>query len=165
MEQKELPSDMVAYLAGVPKESTQFEFFIGDWDCETKRFDPFSGKVVAEYSGYWHAEYLFDKRVVFDTFTRYSPTGEEAGVGIQVRTFCPSSNQWEMTQIDAHQPRTFSPFNAKWEDDEMKLSADCDGWSFRGRFYDIQESSWKWEGEAGKDDKWAPMIRVIASRR
>lgn len=165
MDKQNLPPDMATYLAGVPEESGQFEFFIGDWDCQTTRFDPYTGNVVSEYPGRWHAEYLFNKRIVFDTFTRYLPSGEEAGVGVQVRTFCPASNQWEMTQIDAHQPRTYSPFTARWVDGEMKLSADCDGWSFRGRFYDIRPDSWKWEGEGGADGQWAPMIRVTAVRR
>ena len=53
------------YTGEVPSESSQYDFFIGEWDVVVKEHNK-EGQVVDSAKGVWWAKYLHDKRVVFD---------------------------------------------------------------------------------------------------
>jgi len=58
---------VVAYRLGVPRESAQFDFLLGEWDARTTRFRP-DGSEIARYGGSWRARHLHGGRMLLDEF-------------------------------------------------------------------------------------------------
>ena len=98
------PQQLVAaYCAGAPEQAGEFDFLTGDWDARGRRHGP-DGAVVFEYAGRWHAEYLRERRMVFDHFTACLDDGTDFSFFATLRTYCTFTEQWEMTFLTAMEP-------------------------------------------------------------
>ena len=89
------------------EESLQFEFLIGEWRVDGRRYGP-NGE--QQYAGRWQAQYLHGKRMVMDDFTVLAPSGQEVSAFITLRTFSPFTRRWEIAGMAALQPAV----NGKW---------------------------------------------------
>lgn len=165
-----IPPEILHYMKGATDESLQFGFLIGDWSIEGKRLTP-NGETAQEYAGKWHAEYLHDKRMVMDDFTVYLPSGQPISSFVTLRTYSPFTQRWEMAGLAAFQPSTISKWYGNLIGGEMHLSAE--GYAPNGsaiktriRFYDIKQSSFKWENLMSTDDgkTWLKTSSLIATR-
>ena len=165
-----IPPHIVRYLAGAPEEAGQFEFLIGRWTVQGRRYDA-SGSVQLRYQARWRAEYLHDRRMVLDDFTFVSPSGEEVSSFLTLRTFAPASSRWEIAGLAALEPGLNGQWNGCSVGTEMHLYAEIrmpDGTILhnRERFYNIEPNSFQWESENSSDGRatWILVSNLIANR-
>lgn len=155
-------------MQGPTEELFQFDFLIGDWKIEGRRFGP-NGE--SQYTGHWVAQYLCGKRVVMDQFTTFGLTGQEVSAFTTLRTFSPFTKRWEMAGMAAMQPA----FNGKWfgnfVDSEMHLEAEGLGQNgqqvkSRIRFFEIESNRFKWENHLSLDNggTWMEAAALVAIR-
>jgi hypothetical protein len=146
---------VLAYRQGTPREASQFDFLLGDWQARTVRYRP-DGSEIGGYGGTWRARHLHDRRMVLDEFTARLDDGSEISYMATLRTFCAATGRWEMTFLIAHQPQLISSFSGVFEDHEMKLEGS--GRTLAGqpvvarvRFFDITPRSFEWENRVSLD--------------
>jgi hypothetical protein len=100
---------ILAYLQGPPKEASQFDFLLGEWNARATRYRP-DGSEIGGYAGTWRARHLHDGRLVLDEFTARLDDGSEISYMATLRTFSTATHRWEMTFLIAHQPQLI----ARW---------------------------------------------------
>ena len=161
MSQSEDPTALVpvegvlSYRQGVPEESSQLDFFLGEWDARTTRFRP-DGSEIGAYGGTWRARHLHDGRMILDEFIARLDDGSEISYMATLRTYSAATGRWEMTFLIAHQPQLIRSFSGVFEDGEMRLEGSghtLDGGPVlaRVRFFDITPSSFRWENRVSLD--------------
>ena len=158
------------YLKGTPAESSQFDFLLGHWNTKLEKFDA-AGNVIANTHGRWHGRWLHDRRIFFDEFHSYVPGGKtQISYMSTLRTYDPSSAQWEMTFLVAHQPPVLSRFYGRLIRDQVHLNGEgktVDGkfFSIKVCFFNISKSGFTWEDQISFDEgqNWRPQSRISAS--
>jgi len=128
---------------------------LGDWDARTTRYRA-DGSEIAGYAGTWSARHLHDRRILLDEFTAHLDDGAEISYMATLRTYCTSTQRWEMTFLIAHQPQLISAFSGVWENGEMRLEGS--GSTLSGqpvlatvRFFDITPETFEWENRVSLD--------------
>jgi hypothetical protein len=146
---------IVAYRQGRPKEASQFDFLLGEWQARTTRFRP-NGSEIGGYAGTWCARHLHDARMVLDEFTARLDDGSEISYMATLRTFSTATQRWEMTFLIAHQPQLINSFSGAFDAGEMRLEGS--GRTLAGepvlarvRFFDITPTSFQWENRVSLD--------------
>jgi len=147
---------VLAYREGVPAESAQFDFLLGEWRARTTRFRRDGGE-IASYGGVWRARHLHDGRILLDEFTAQLDDGSELSYMATLRTFSTASGRWEMTFLIAHQPQLITSFSGVFEGGEMRLEGagrtlTGDPVLARVRFFDISPVRFEWENRVSLDD-------------
>jgi hypothetical protein len=147
---------ILAYRQRLPKEASQFDFLLGDWQARATRFRP-DGSEIGSYAGTWRARHLHDARMVLDEFTARLDDGSEISYMATLRTFSTATRRWEMTFLVAHQPQLITSFSGVFEDGEMKLAGsgrtlEGDPVLSRVRFFDITPTGFQWENRVSLDD-------------
>lgn len=162
---------IAAFRSGAPPESADFDFLIGDWIVRGERYGA-DGSPEFEYDGQWHAEHLCDRRMVLDHFTAEVDGGGPFAFLATLRTWCPFSDQWEMTFLTAMQPQPQGSFTGRRVGDEMHLTATrrgADGGPVesRVRFHAITPTSFSWEQTTSRDGgkSWQLEARIHSQRR
>lgn len=145
-----------ASLGSPPAQMKQFEFLMGNWNVAIKNYQP-DGTVESEEKGTWSAECRNGGRMVFDEFTRISSSGEETSYAITLRTFCPETDQWEMTFLFSLQQDHPQFFRGKFVEGEGRFEAVIDLTSERSiptkiRFFDIRDDRFEWTMKHSVDD-------------
>ncbi len=153
-------------------EYHQFQFLIGDWDIQSKTFDAPTGKLLLEKRAWQHAKYLDEKRMIFDQWTSYTPSGEKLTHGVTLRAYSKVSGQWQNAYLSSFPVEPPSDFVTKWQDNEMEGQG---SWEhprvgtiqFKIRFFDITTNRYKWEQKLSIDDgkTWHLERSYIANRR
>jgi len=161
---------VLSYREGVPTESAQFDFLLGQWDARTTRYRP-DGSELASYGGTWSARSLHDRRIVLDEFVARLDDGSEISYMATLRTFSPATGLWEMTFLIAHQPQLIRSFRGTWRDGQMQLEGSGitlagDPVVARVRFFDITPTSFEWENRVSLDggESWYTDSRISARR-
>ncbi len=162
---------ILAYRQGVPEETSQFDFLLGEWDARTTRYRP-DGSEIAGYDGTWRARHLHDRRMILDEFTARLEDGSEISTMATLRTFCTATRRWEMTFLIAHQPQLIQSFSGVRVGDEMSLEGSGrtlagDPVLARVRFFDITPASFEWENRVSLDGgaTWYRDSAISARRR
>lgn len=151
-----VPIDSIPhYLKGMPEESSQFDFLLGEWETVARRFRPDGGR-IGEYTGSWTAKRLNGGRIMFDDYRATMPNGPEFAYMATLRTYSPRTKHWEMTFLIAHQPQLVTKFRGQRKDGEMQLTGEgvtLDGQPVlaRVRFFDITPESFEWMNESSLD--------------
>ena len=165
-----LPPEVMRYLEGAVAENLQFDFLIGEWNVEGIRYAP-SGEMLVKYGAKWRAQYLHEKRIVFDDFTVFLPSGQEASSFITLRSYCALTKRWEITGLGGLQPALNGEWFGHWRDGEMLLRAkaltsDQKVIHNQIRFFDIEANQFAWESHNSFDDgrNWTKNASLIASR-
>lgn len=164
----QIPPEILAYLRGPTEESLQFDFLIGQWRVDGRRYGPDGEQ---RYAGRWHAQYLHGKRMVLDDFTVLAPSGEEVSAFVTLRSYSPMRGRWEIAGMAALQ----SAFNGKWFGNpvgsEMHLEAEGPGPDGRPvmsriRFHDIDPCRFQWENHVSLDggSTWLRVASLVATR-
>lgn len=150
-------------------QGRQFDFLIGRWQIHATRHQP-DGSQVA-YEARWTAAKLADGKMVMDEFTALAPDRRALSSYVTLRTYCEATGRWEMTGLAASQPAMPMQWHGLWEEGEMRLEAS--GTDPRGqvvltriRFFDIGESSFRWDSHASSDGgrTWGLTASLVASR-
>lgn len=166
---REPTSEERLYLAAPPAESQQFAFLLGAWECQGQNYLPDGS--TEEYRGLWHAELLFGGRMLFDTFKKLSPEGEEVWSAVTLRTYAPATGRWEMATVTSLQPQPIRSFVGRWQDGEMRMEIEAVGpegkpVTARVRFCHITERSFEWQMEVPLEgNQWVRLKTILAQRR
>lgn len=161
---------VLSYRRGVPAESSQLDFLLGDWEATTARYRA-DGSEIASYGGTWSARPLRDGRVILDEFTARLDDGGELSYMATLRTFSPETGRWEMTFLIAHQPQRIRSFSGALEAGEFHATGrgvGLDGRpvSARVRFFEISPVGFRWENRVSLDggDSWYRDSEIWARR-
>jgi hypothetical protein len=148
------PPTLRVNVSGVADERRQFDFWLGEWECE---WDGARGSntVTAELDGMALLE-RFDGR-----------PGTELR-GMSVSTYDADAAAWRQTWVDSS--GAYLDFVGGWRDGAMDLRRDAvvDGhaFSYRMRFTDIAEGSllWRWERTSAGAEAWQTLWRIGYTR-
>jgi hypothetical protein len=167
---RQVPPEVARYLRGATAEGLQFDFLIGGWDIEGTRYGA-RGEVLSTYVGTWRAEYLHGGRMVMDDFTVHAPSGEEVFASVTLRTYCETTNRWEMASLPALEPAANGGWFGHWVDGEMRCSAEGPGpdgkmVKARIRFYAIRPDGFRWDIRHSRDEgrTWIMVALLVAKR-
>ena len=159
------------YTGEVPKESSQYDFFIGEWDVVVKEHDK-DGKVIDSAVGVWWAKYLHNKRVVFDDVVFSDGKGKIQPGYPSLRTYSPKLEKWVSMHMAPLSTQALCSNIGTSIDGEMHINAVCrksDGTIqdySRIRFYNITYNSWDYTWESSQDNKnWRLFYTFEAKRR
>jgi len=161
---------IVTYRRGLPIESNQFDFLLGEWEARTTRYGP-DGKEVGATSGTWRAQRLHGGRMILDEFVTRLDDGAEISYMATLRSYSPSTRRWEMTFLVAHQPQLIKTFSGTFVDGEARLEGS--GRTLLGlplrarvRFFDIAATHFQWENSVSLDDgaTWHRDSMIVAKR-
>jgi hypothetical protein len=165
------PESVAAYVKGVPTQTSEFDFLIGEWDAQATRYAP-DGSVLLRHRAEWRARPMHGGRILLDDYVAYLPDGTAIGSFATLRTFSEETNQWEMTFLVAHQRQLVGSFVGQRVGDEMHLRAvghDLEGKavSARVRFFAITADSFEWEQELSIDGgaTWSLDVSITAKRK
>ena len=153
-----------------PPQMKEFDFFIGDWDVAIKNLNP-DGSVASEEKATWTARHTDEGRMIVDEFTRITADGVKTSHSVTLRTFCPGTEQWEMTFLFSSQKEQPSSFRGRFVDGEGRFQAIIklsDELTMTGNiiFRDIQKDSFVWELENSLDGgkTWFPGQTSMVTR-
>lgn len=163
------PDSIGRYLRGAPPEMSQYEFLIGDWDCELRVHPPGAAPPVI-LRGEWHAKWVHGRRMLVDDISIFLPSGEEALGWLNLRTYSEETGCWEISGHRALAPSSGAITHGHWRDGEMHLDFETQhaGRAMRNfvRFHEITPGSFEWEwkhqDEASTDWK---LFASISARR
>ena len=151
------------------KDSTGFDFLIGDWDVQGVSYAP-DGVVALRYAGRWQAEHRNAGSMVVDEFTSWLPDRTPLAHFITLRTYCDARARWEMTFLMSGGSGQAFFGNAAGQ--EMHLHArgqDLEGneGAVRIRFHGIHASGFSWEQQSSYDGgkTWRCAVQLTATRR
>jgi hypothetical protein len=166
----QLPPDVARFLKGAPPESRQFDFLVGEWDCDCVRYHP-DGSPMMQYKGRWSAKSINDGRMIVDDFQVHMPNGLAASSFVTLRTYCETTARWEIVGLAALQPSMISEWHGQSKDGELWLDIrgrDPSGAAARGRvhFFSIDADSFEWTNDLSLDDgaTWTKAASLKARR-
>lgn len=166
----QVPPDVARYLKGASPQGRQFAFLIGDWDVAATRYKE-DGSPLFQYKASWNAKYMNEERMILDDFKAYAPTGQAVSSYVTLRTYCETTQRWEMVGLSALQPAAIAEWHGELQNGEMVLDAsgkDPSGNVVRTkiRFFNIATDSFDWDSKVSRDDgkTWVKTASLIASR-
>lgn len=138
-------------------ETTQFNFFIGEWDSRYKvRVSPTRPDYSPEIRGRWSARYGWDGFAIYDDWVQIgAPPGNS---GPAIRSFDPFTRTWVMHYIPIN-----SPMSSVWAmtgefDDEGELHATMKATDGSGdflqrvHFINISKDRFSWRSDRSYDE-------------
>lgn len=166
------PESIARYLDGAPDESSQFDFFIGSWDCDVTLHTGDAGGRV-QLGGRWDARWTHGRRLLVDDLSLFLPDGTEVVGWVNLRTYCAESGAWEITGQRALAPAAAVRTQGHWRDGMMHLAFETPdergALANRVRFHEIREDGWDWQWEyrdakVRDDAPWIPLATIHATR-
>lgn len=171
--ERRLSAESIArYVKGAPEESSQFDFFIGRWDCDVT-LHAGSAATPAQLTGLWEARWTHERRLLVDDLSVFLPDGTEILGWVNLRTFCADSGCWEIMGQRALEAAAPVRTMGRWREGEMHLAfetPDAAGvLANRVRFHDITADSWRWlwmvrAASAAEEAPWVPLATILAKR-
>jgi hypothetical protein len=153
-----------------PEQASQFEFLIGEWDCEWTGFNK-EGEALAPLPCRWSARYTFDGRMVQDDYRLWDSDQKLIFSGTTLRSYSPDKARWEFVFLGSQQP-AWPRFHGRWEQGEMRIHAegtDRQGRDFvsRIKFHKITSNSFEWRMDTSYDggETWQLSGINTATRR
>lgn len=135
-----------------------FEFMIGTWQIDFRSYDLDTGEVSSVLDAVQEVTYLNGTAIIVDEWTGFSrETGEEISYGVTLRSYSPTTREWQHTFLQSGQAGPASAFSGSWREGEMRAEGsesldDGREMRFRLKFYDIAATSFKWMEEWSIDD-------------
>ncbi len=159
------------YTGKVPEESSQYDFFIGEWDVIVKEHDK-DGKVIDSAEGVWWAKYMHGKRVLFDDVVFSDGNGKIQPGYPSLRTYSVKKGKWYSMHMAPLSSQAICSNIGTWKNGEMHIDAICkksDGTVqaySKVRFYNITDNSWDYTWEDSQDKKnWTMRYTFEGKRR
>ncbi len=161
-------------LRSPPREATQFDFLVGQWDLIVR---PQASGLAARIHGAptlvgtWKAWRALDGFGVQDELRITDESGNPRALAHAVRYYDAPAKQWKTSTIDPYRG-VFSQSSAEFRDGRMNATArgtDADGKPYvsRSRFYDITPTSFKFRQDRSTDDgrTWNEGVLIIQAKR
>lgn len=150
-----------------PRETSQFGFLIGTWDCTT-RFRQADG-AWREGTATWTGYYILGGWAIQDDWVSPRPDG---GVfhGTNIRSFNPRTKKWDNRWLPQGSLE-WKHFEAEKVGDTMVMlgkGEDARGpFLDRNTFYDIRPDGWRWRKDRSYDggESWLEAGHIEARRR
>ncbi len=158
--------------AHAPQELSHFAFLIGSWQCAA-RLQSANGR-WEELRAQWRGQFILDGYAIADEYRMMNGAGDLVVLGMNFRTFDPSSGKWTIKWLDAR--------NGIWTD---LVSSDLGGvlisdqsitYTFkepsaghlftRASYIKLSRDHFTWLGEKSNDRKaWSKFLIVECSRQ
>ena len=150
-----------------PKETAQFAFLVGEWDCTIRRMRP-DGSLGAPTGATWTGKFILDGWAIQDYWVSTNAEGGAAH-GTNIRSFNPETGKWDNRWL-ASGDLQWLYFSAEKIGETMVMTGgertDAAGRSYlvRNTFHDISADSWKWRQDRSADagSTWLNGVAVIA---
>ena len=163
------PEIIARYLQGAPPESEQYQFFVGDWDCELRAY---AGEADAAVTlrAEWRAQWTHERRMLIDDLSVFLPGGEEVVAWVNLRTYSAETGCWEISGHRALSPGSGAITHGHWRNGEMQLDFDVHSSESvtqnAVRFYAITPESfeWEWQQRASSSPDWSLFASISARR-
>lgn len=159
------------YLGEIPEGSSQYDFFIGEWDITVKEYNK-EGELVDTAEGLWYAKYLHGGRVVFDDVVIFGEEGKMYPGFPSLRTYAPKIDKWISMHMAPLSDNASCRNLGTWANNEMNIDATCkrpDGTVSaysKVRFYNITEDSIDYTWHDSKDgENWWLYVTFEFKRR
>lgn len=152
-----------------PKETAQFAFLVGEWDCTTRSMMP-DGKTFTEGKATWIGYFILGGWAIQDDWVQVGPNGQ-AFHGTNVRSYNPRTQKWDNRWLAAG-TQQWKYYEATEVGDTMVMVGG-EGEDPRGRFidrnvfHDITDDSWKWRKDRSWDggETWFEGVGFIEAKR
>jgi len=157
------------YVGEVPVESSQYDFFIGEWDVLVTEYSK-EGEVKDTAKGVWWAKYIHDKRVLLDDIVIFDGKGKLYPGYPSLRTYSPKLGKWMSMHMAPLATQASCRNIGTWKNNEMHIDSTCQqtkGEKYsRVRFYNITENSfdYTWEDSTDKEN-WILYVTFEGQRR
>jgi hypothetical protein len=159
---------------GPPREASQFDFLVGDWELVGKPVAKTLGERihgVRELRGTWKAHREFDGRGVEDELRLNDRAGNPLAVLHSMRVYDPAARHWIVSGLDPYRP-ALSSSTAEWRGTEMIVTGsgtDQDARAFlsRSKYFDITPAGFRFSQERSYDGgrSWADAGVNIEAKR
>lgn len=157
-----------------PKEASQFEFLIGEWELTVKVPAPnLAARIhgMPTLTGTWKAWRALDGWGIEDELRITDAAGNPRALTHTVRVFDPASSKWNVSGLDVYRSR-FSAATAEWKQGEMHLTGAGTGvdgkpYQSRTRIHAITPTSFKFQQDRSTDQgkSWIEGALRIEARR
>ncbi len=161
-------------LAVAPREATQYDFLIGQWELVVRPQVPglaarIHGSPTLE--GTWKAWRGFDGWGIEDELRVVDHDGNTRALTHAVRVYDPAARHWNISTLDVFRSR-FTTATAEWQGNQVTVSSqgtdqEGKGYMQRTRLTDITPTTFKMQQERSYDEgrTWAePTLRIEARR-
>ena len=119
-------STAVPLVTRAPKEATQYDFLLGQWDLTvTPKAEGLAQRVhgVPKLSGTWKASRALDGWGIDDELRVVDKAGNPLALTHFVRLYDSEARQWRIVSVDAYRHR-ITTGTATWSNNEMTASSD-----------------------------------------
>jgi hypothetical protein len=159
--------------ATAPREATQFDFLVGQWDLDVR--PAVSGLAAAIHGapkmlGSWKAWRALDGWGVEDELRITDAAGNPRSFTHAVRLYDAAARRWRISAVDVYRAVVAST-TAEWKDGVMTVmttGTDAEGKRFvsRTRYSDITPTSFKFRQERSYNEgaKWDATLSIDAKR-
>jgi hypothetical protein len=156
-----------------PREASQFDFLIGQWQLEVRpAVSSLAAKIhgVPKLVGTWKAWRAFDGFGIEDELRIVDQSGNPKTLAHALRVYDAAARRWTSSTLDVYRA-TVVASTAEWGSNQMTATSrgtDKDGKPFvaRTRFTDITPASFRFVQERSTDDgrTWTETLRIQAKR-
>ena len=157
-----------------PREATQFDFLLGQWDLTVKLAPSNLGQRIhgtPKVTGVWKAWRGFDGWGVEDELRLLDASANPVALLHSVRLYDNAAKRWNISGADAYRAH-FTSANAEWKNGEMIVMAkgvDQGGKAYvhRNWFYAISATGFKYQQDRSQDDgrSWDEGVLKIEAKR
>ena len=161
-------------LAVAPKEATQFDFLLGQWELDVKpKAVGLAQRIhgVPKLQGTWKATRAFEGWGIEDELRIADQGGTLRAYTKSMRVYDPATLRWNATSLDVFRSH-ITTGTAEFKDGSMTALSDgrdTDGKAYRGRvrYLDITASSFKYQQDRSYDGgkTWDDVTLTITARR
>ena len=141
-----------------PKETAQFDFMIGEFDCNDKIINPQNGKWV-ERKTVWNSKYFLNGGGIQDSYWS-NPT-----VASGTRIFDAKKDKWIVNYFQTFPSYFAGVWEGKKEGDKMIMRAARGENESRLTFHNIKRDGFDWIGETVTKDGKATAFWIISCKR
>lgn len=124
-----------------------FDFFIGRWAARVRLRD----ETADRFTGVWQADFIAGGAILLDSLTIENHEGETVRSMATLRTWVPHEHTWIMTFLYAGEPQPPVALSGHRTGDAIELRAHdlASDRIAHVRFFEISESSFRWEQRSG----------------
>ena len=154
---------------GAPKELSQFQFLVGEFECKGKSL--LQDGTYASWEAVWKGYYILDGFVFADDFIMVDENGKYTFLGSTYRIFNTKENKWDMRFVDALNTNWIN-IEGKFIDGEMmqnseRIDSGGNKTLIKVVFSNISDEGFTWKNHRSKDNgkTWLKDAIVIDAKK